>query len=333
MIRKIFSFLLIIVIWSCQDDTSAIDESEKTQQDQWTVESSNITGAVGLYDLMNSPVFSAVNEISDLNDSSKVALISFKNEVRVYPYHYTNQYEIINDIFDDKYIAVSFCPLTKSAICFNRKIDNNIYNLIASGYLYKDNMVPSDENFTMYWSQMLMKGIKGEFADQPLDNFNLIETRWKLVKDYFPNAKVFNHNIKSTSIFKKSSNTALDNADFSYGIFNKKVDEDIELFKYDNFSEGVQSINVIINQKPVFIVGSLNKKFFTSYYVPNNITLSILSEDKFPNIITDNKENIYNIFGYVVSGPDAGTQLESPVAYVAQNWAWKDFFTNLKIND
>ncbi|MET2984249.1 DUF3179 domain-containing (seleno)protein [Aureibaculum conchae] len=332
MIRNILSILLIIIVWSCQDNSNIVDESE-LPQDEWTVDNSNISGAIGLYDLMNSPNFNSVSEITDLRDSSKVALVSFKNEVRVYPYHYTNHFEIINDFFDDKYIAVSFCPLTKSAICFNRKIDNKVYNLVASGYLYKDNMVPSDENYAMYWSQMLMKGIKGEFADKKLDNFNLIETRWKLVKDYFPYAKVFNHNIKTKSKIKKSNKTTLDNADFAYGIFNKKINEEVELYKYDNFSEGIQSVNVIMNQRPVLIIGSENKKFFTSYYAPDNSTLSLLNDDEFPNIITDSKGNVYNIFGYVVSGPDTGTQLESPVAYVAQNWAWKDFFTNLNIND
>ena len=114
---------------------------------------------------------------------------------------------------------------------------------------------------------------------------------------------------------------------------NKKINEEVELYEYNNFSEGIQSVDAIMNQRPVLIIGSKDKKFFTSYYAPNNNKLSLLNEDKFPNNITDNKGNIYNIFGYAVSGPDAGTQLESPVAYVAQNWAWKDFFVNLKIND
>ncbi|WP_117884267.1 DUF3179 domain-containing (seleno)protein [Aureibaculum luteum] len=333
MLRNILNILLVIIVWSCQDNSPVSDEFEITEQEEWTINNNNITGGKGLFDLMNTPNFKSVNEISDLNDSSKVALISFKKEVRVYPYYYTNHFEIINDFFDDHYIAVSFCPLTKSAICFNRKINDKIYNLIASGYLYKDNMVPSDENLTMYWSQMLMKGIKGEFADKSLDNFNLIETHWKLVKDYFPDAKVFNHNIKNKSIFKKRAESILGNADFTYGIFNKKIDEEIELFKYENFSIGIQSVSTTLNQRSAIIIGSKSMKFFTSYYEPQNVTLSLLKEDKFPNIITDSKENIYNIFGYAVSGPDAGTQLESPKAYIAQNWAWKDFFTILNIND
>lgn len=333
MIRYLISILLIVFLLSCQDDTTVTDQSDKEPKDEWTVDSNSITGGKGPYDLMISPKFKPVNEITELSDSSKVALISFNNEVRVYPYHYTNHFEIVNDFFDDNYIAVSFCPLTKSAICFNRKINGQVFNLRASGYLYKDNMVPSDEKLTMYWSQMLMKGIKGEFANHPLDSYNLIETRWKLVKKYFPHAKVFNHNIKNTSIVKKSIKTTLNNADFAYGIFNKKIDQEIELFKYDNFSEGIQSAEAIMNQRTVLIVGSQDMGFFTSYYVPQNNTLTLLSEDNFPNVITDSKGNLYNIFGYAVSGPDTGTQLESPKAYVAQNWAWKDFFSHLNINN
>ena len=96
MIRNIFCSLLIIIVWSCQDSSNVVDESA-VPQDEWTVDNSNISGAIGLYDLMNSPNFNSVSEINDLSDSSKVALVSFKNEVRVYPYHYTNHFEIVND--------------------------------------------------------------------------------------------------------------------------------------------------------------------------------------------------------------------------------------------
>ena len=75
------------------------------------------------------------------------------------------------------------------------------------------------------------------------------------------------------------------------------------------------------------------KKIFTSYYIPNNKSFHLLDENQFPNIIADTNGNIYNIFGYAISGPDKGLQLKSPRAYVAQLWAWKDFYNDTNINN
>lgn len=276
---------------------------------------------------MNTPNFKTVQEINSLSDDSKVALVSFNNKIRVYPYRYTNEFEIINDIFEGHYISISYCPITQSAICFNRKINDKVYNLIASGYLFKDNMVPSDQNLNFYISQMMMKGIKGEIANKQLDHFNLIETKWKTVKDYFPNAMVFFH-VKSNKINETEKSS------FAYGIFNTiKATESIELFPLDYFSKQTTSTTKNINQKIAFIIGNEEKKVFTSYYIPSNKSLHLLDENQFPNIIADSDGNVYNIFGYAVSDPDTGLQLKSPRAYVAQLWAWKDFFDDTIINN
>jgi len=115
-------------------------------------------------------------------------------------------------------------------------------------------MVPSDENLNFYISQMLMKGIKGEIANKKLDHFNLIETKWKTVKDYFPNAMVFFHNSS-----KKKSNKikTIKKSNFAYRIINTaKATETIELFTLDYFSSSnTTTTTKNINHKITFIIG------------------------------------------------------------------------------
>ncbi len=327
--KNLVLFVSIILMISCETSQSDINKNT-ISQDEWSVSKQYLKEG-SPFKLMNTPDFKTVQEINSLSDDSKVALISFKNEVRVYPYHYTNQFEIINDAFDGNFISISYCPITQSAICFNREIKGEVYDLIASGYLFKDNMVPSDKNLNFYFSQMLMKGIKGEIANQPLSHFNLIETKWKTVKDYFPNAMVFFHN---NSKKKANKNNAIKKSGFAYGVLNTRITtETVELFPLDYFSNNTTSITETINQNSTFIIGNEEKKIFTSYYIPKNKSLHLLDENQFPNIIADTDGNIYNIFGYAVSGPDFGLQLKSPKAYVAQQWAWKDFYENININN
>ncbi len=327
--KNLVLFISVVLIISCEASEGNINKI-KASQDEWSVSKQFLKEGTP-FELMNTPNFKTVQEISSLSDDSKVALVSFKNEVRVYPYRYTNQFEIINDTFDGNFISISYCPITQSAICFNREVNGKIYNLIASGYLFKDNMVPSDENLIFFISQMLMKGIKGEIANKQLDHFNLIETKWKTVKTYFPNAMVFFHN---NSKKKSNKGNTSKKSSFAYGILNtEKTTETVELFQLDYFSKNTTSTTKNINQNIAIIIGNEEKKIFASYYVPNNKSLHLLDEDQFPNIIADTKGNIYNIFGYAISGPDTGLQLKSPKAYVAQLWAWKDFYEDININN
>jgi len=327
-----FGFLFSAILWSCTNGDSlenGIDPSANT--DDWVVPTTEIRGGGETFGLMNTPKFKSVQETTSLQDTSKVTLVSFNNEVRVYPYHYTNFFEVVNDVFDGKNIAVSFCPITNSAICFDRTIDTKTYDFVASGYLYKYNMVPADKNLDFFYSQMLMTGIKGEYANTQLNQYNLVETVWGTVRQYFPNAKVFYHNeTKSTKQGKSDDIKPVEDGDYYYGVLNSvKGEKQVDLYAYEDFSEPINAVIKIINQQNAILIGSESKRIFATYYIPENKTLTLLSDAEFPNVLTDNTGTIYSIFGYAVSGPDQGSQLESPQSIVAQHWAWKDFYPKL----
>ena len=324
-----FLFIFSFISCSSESEIEKIDEINTNNEVKWSINKDDLEGEIGLFKVMNSPKFVNVSEIDKLNDSDKVALVSFKNEVRIYPYYYTNYYEVVNDVFDENHIAISYCPITESAICFNRNINGKIYDVIASGYLYKDNMVASNKNHDFYWSQMLLKVIGGVNQEKTIDYYNLIETTWKTAKTFYPSAKVFYHNNIISAKRKKKQST---NSMLMYGVLNKKVEEEIEIFSYDLFNSETKIINKILNNRNVIVVGNKNKSIITSYYSKESLNFNILNEDNFPNILTDNEGNIWNIFGYAISGPRKGEQLKSPRGYIAQEWAWKDFYKNLIIN-
>ncbi len=334
--KYFLSFICIAMFMACSQNKNTdviIEEIIDPIENIWAVSTDDIKGGGKTYELMNDPQFVNVNDISNLNDDDKVALISFKGEVRVYPYYFTNYYEVVNDVFDGKNIAVSYCPLTKSGICFDRDIDNTTYEILASGYLYKDNMVPSDKDLTFLWSQMLMEVIGGDKVGKIIPNYNLIETNWKTVLTYFSDAKVFYHEKTFLDRNNTTSKQAPEDAEYIYGILNQKVEDTIELFQYSKFNTTTTSlINRVYNNQPVIILGNQDKFFVTSYYAKDDLTFSLLDESNFPVILSDDEGNKWNIFGYAVEGPRKGEQLKSPRSYVAQYWAWKDFYSNLNFN-
>lgn len=330
--RFSFFFLIIIISFSCSNEKESVNINTTVDDiSKWIVDDNDIKGGGKTYELSINPQFGKVSDFLELSDHEKVALISFNNEIRVYPYFFTNYYEVINDIFDDKNIAVTYCPLTKSGICFNRDIDNKTYEILASGYLYKDNMIPSDKNQEVLWSQMLMQVIGKNNSNKEIDNYNLIETTWKTVKEYYPNASIYYNDKRVASATTPVVSSNL-NSEYIYGIFNHKVETEIELFQYSLFKSETELKNRVYNNRELIIIGSEQKHIITSYYTKDNLVFTLLEDSNFPNILKDNEDNIWNVFGYAISGNRQGEQLESPKAYVAQYWAWKDFYENLNLN-
>ena len=328
--RASIFLVIIFLILSCDSPVNQeiIDGVNSSEDGIWIVAETDIKGGGKTYELMNAPVFGMVQDFLGLSDHEKVALVSFNGEVRVYPYYFTNYYEVVNDVFDNKNIAITYCPLTKSGICFERTIDGNTFEILASGYLYKDNMIPSDKNQNFFWSQMLMEVIGNNKSGTIIKNYNLIETNWKTVKTYFPNAKVFYHDKRQVNETPINASVSAD-SEYIFGVVNQKIGTEIELFQYEIFTAKTKIIEKIHNNKPTIIIGNKDKLFVTAYYTKENLVFSLVNEKEFPNIIKDNEGNIWNIFGYAVSGPRMGDQLESPKSYVAQYWAFKDFYDNI----
>lgn len=230
---RLLFFLLLFVSCTSHQENELIDQNNDRPNIQ-AIDKNDIKVEGKTYELSNSVEFGKVSDFLKLSNHEKVALVSFKDEVRVYPYYFTNHFEVINALFDSKHIAITYCPLTKSGICFNRFIDNETYKILAFGYLYKDNMFTSDKEQNFYWSQMLMKIISTNKTGKVIENFNLIETNWKTVKDYIPEAKIY-YNYKRQAEATDPIYSPTQNSQHIYGILNNKIEIEVNLFKYDIF--------------------------------------------------------------------------------------------------
>ena len=82
---------------------------------------------------MNKPTYKTVSEITSLNETDKVGVVSFNNSIKVYPYLYNNRYEIVNDNIGEYYYAFSYCPQTKSAVNYNRILKKKNEKVCCNG--------------------------------------------------------------------------------------------------------------------------------------------------------------------------------------------------------
>lgn len=338
--RKFIYLFSLLLFTACSSEEVEI---ETTPESRWVnVETPYPSGVNGLFPLEVNPIYKSVSEFTILKDEDKVAIVSYHNQIKVYPYLYTNRYEIVNDSIGDYFYAVSYCPQTKSAVNFNRIIQNDTLDLVASGFLYKDNMVPSDKDYNFYWSQMLMKGITSEAVSLNLNTLNLIQTNWKTVVDYFPNAQVYYYEgaiitprIPNNNTRLSSKTTAeISDADAVFSIVENHSEsgkeEVVHAYSIKSFSPTILLQEFIIDNKKTLFIGSKDHYFFTTYIIPFGLNFQLESSN-FPPTLIDSEGTKWNAFGYAFEGPRAGQQLASAKGYVASWWAWKDFFTNIEI--
>jgi len=116
---------------------------------------------------LSNPSFVSMSE-ANLEDDVLGVLIDVNGEKRYYPYNILVWHEIVNDYIGDNYFAVTFCPLCRSAIVFDRNIGGKILEFGVSGFLYESNLLMYDRQTESFWSQAGLEAIVGKYTGTEL---------------------------------------------------------------------------------------------------------------------------------------------------------------------
>ena len=85
-----------------------------------------------------------------------------------YPIRLLNWHEIANDTVGGVPFAATYCPLCRTGIVYDRRLDGKVNEIGVSGLLYKSAMVMYDKNTESLWSQVLGKAIVGPSTGKSL---------------------------------------------------------------------------------------------------------------------------------------------------------------------
>ncbi len=327
--KKLTIFLILILVVACSKSNP--DAEQVVKENEWLVDKDDVSGSFSLYPLGDSPEYITVAN-TDLPDSERVGVMSFGDEIRVYPYPHTFATEIINDEYQSQKYAFTYCPITKSALAFTRN-----KTMRASGYLYKNNMVPWDEDTETFWSQMQIRGVKGTNINQRLTTLAVVETRWKTIKNYFPNAKVLKTIVPSSGRTSTSSktnkinnlrnNNLPDEREFVYGILDE--DDNASVFQYEDFTDQ-NRYDITLRQYNYIVYGNESHRIISAFEVDDFNNYQTLEESEFPYVLQDLNGVKYNVLGVGTNGEILG---KPKYAYVAAWWAWEDFFTSFTFQE
>ena len=319
VMKKLIGILCLLLILSCTKDDNRTSSSSSFDENK-------LTGFLNLYPLIESPLFKSVSSTT-LNNNELVGVVLVNSRVLVFPYSFFQQYEIINVEYLGKKFAVSYCPITKSCIAFERE---GIFR--ASGYLYNENLAPWDQETETIWSQMLMRGLVGPRKSNTLKVIPLVQVNWGLIKTYYSYSKVLDTNMVISSKINTPDNP--DNSDNSdnvelpsvneltYGIINNSS---VKMFKYSDFLNG-NIKNISDGSYKYLVYGNSNYKIINAFKVNDYNNYTELASEYFPYVLEGANGVKYDVFGRSTNGINLENNSKS---FVAAWWAWDSFYENI----
>ena len=134
---------------------------------------------------IDEPDFIGADEV-DLDPGDRVIGVYHKGEARAYPQAILVWHEIVNDTIAGDDLAVTYCPLTGTALGFKR----GDTELGVSGKLVNSNLVMYDRETDTEYPQILGAGIDGPLAGDGLEEVRVIWTQWGQWQERHPDTQV-----------------------------------------------------------------------------------------------------------------------------------------------
>jgi hypothetical protein len=118
---------------------------------------------------IDAPLFVNSQEAGEwLADNEPVVAFVHNGDARAYPLQILTWHEIVNDKVGNLPVAITFCPLCNSAIVFNRRLDETVYQFGVSGLLRNSDLIMYDRTTETLWQQFTGEGLVGDLAGYQL---------------------------------------------------------------------------------------------------------------------------------------------------------------------
>lgn len=121
-----------------------------------------------------------------LDDGDVVFGLAEADDARAYPQRILVWHEIVNEVIADRGVAVTYCPLTGTAIAFEREGTE----FGVSGRLVNSNLVMYDRDTDTWFPQVLAVGIRGPHTGAALVERPLVWTTWQRWRTAYPQTRV-----------------------------------------------------------------------------------------------------------------------------------------------
>lgn len=135
----------------------------------------------------------------NLDAGDPVFGVEMDGVTKAYPQYILVSHEIVNDSIDGQGVAVTYCPLTGSALGFHRgEVEFGV-----SGMLVNANLIMYDRETDSWWPQIHAVSPLGEMGGWALNEFRVIWTTWERWKETHPDTQVLTEETGSARSYSR----------------------------------------------------------------------------------------------------------------------------------
>ncbi len=315
---------------------------------EWSIPASEVfDGGVGQDGIpsINQPNFSSVGQINFLSDDDLVVGVIINGVAKAYPHEILDWHEIVNDEIGGMSVAITYCPLTGTAVGWDRTVNGQNVSFGVSGKLFNTNLIPFDRTTNSYWSQLGLNCVNGEWINTEINFVPMIETSWATWKSAYPDSEVLN---TETGISRPYGEypygdyiTNHDNIFFPVSPLDQRLpskervlgvigDSMDVAYRLATFRED-QVITDHLEEKELLIIGSQSNNFIVAY--ENNLGLTGVTSvpNSLPVIAQSSDGNMITMDGQIIEGPLAGQSLSSTKSWIGYWMSFGSFYPGIGI--
>ncbi len=353
--KHIFSFLILSVLvflTSCSSDPVSPGPGAPAGGDQfvdgWAVPVDDVfDGGVGRDGIpsIDDPRFATFDQGQTRASYLDALVVGIVNNgiARAYPHPILDWHEIVNDDIDNVSVAVTYCPLTGTAIGWNRIVNNGKTEFGVSGLLFETNLMPYDRVTGSTWSQQRLDCVNGTHIGRKIDLVPVVETTLSTWLEAYPNSEIltedtgFNRDYGRYPYGDYRTNNArllfpvstdddrLPGKQRVLGVF---ANEEVKAYPFSR-NTGTDIIQETFNGVNLVIARNTDKNFIVAFENPNGLTFN--ASQAFPAVMEDENGVVYNLTGEVMTGD--GDELTLADSFIGYWFSFGTFYPDLELHE
>ena len=310
---------------------------------------------------IDAPQFTTVDAADTwLAPQEPVILLQVGDDARAYPIQILMWHEIVNDTVGGVPVTLTYCPLCKSVIAFERAFEGQVLDFGTTGRLRYSNMVMYDRQTESWWQQATGEAIAGELTGRQLAFVPASVVSWADFRAAHPGGEVLSQDTGYSRDYGRNPYAGYDSVYGSPDLYHGPATPDVlppmaavmtvdlnqEAVAYPfELLQAVHAVNDTVGGVPIVVLWAPGTgsalgaptvdggrdvgaaAVFLRELGGQTLTF-VYADDRFMDEQTGTE---WSVLGRAVSGPSAGSQLTLAVGISHFWFSWAAFRPETRI--
>jgi len=309
---------------------------------------------------IDSPQFVSIESAAKwLGPTEPVIALEVLGEARAYPLQVLIWHEIVNDVINGRYVAVTFCPLCNASIVFDRNVHGTVLDFGTTGNLRNSDLVMYDRQTESWWQQITGRGLVGQYAGALLSRLPAFIVSFEQFAVSYPESMVLSRETGFRRNYGSNPYRGYDDIDNIPFLLKDPVDPRLpamervvnvtvgnshRLYPFSAFqtnpviNDTMQGIPLVVLSKPDAASPLDETSIANSKIIPSASAFRRQTKDRLLSFETHSERffdletgSEWNIFGEAIDGPLKGEQLDNIDSGIHFAFAWLVFHPESEI--